>query len=50
MQGSHGHYNGTDAFSFTADPGGSRNLNRVIATTQYDLGPGVTVDGELGYT
>jgi hypothetical protein len=50
MQGSHGHYNGTDAFSFTADPGGSRNLNRVIATTQYALGPGVTVDGELGYT
>jgi outer membrane protein OmpU len=50
MQGSHGHYNGTDAFSFTADPGGSRNLNRVIATTQYALGPGVMLDGELGYT
>jgi hypothetical protein len=50
MQGSHGHYNGTDAFTFTADPGGSRNLNRVIATTQYALGPGVMLDGELGYT
>jgi hypothetical protein len=50
MQASHGHYNGTDAFSFTADPGGSRNLNRVIATTQYALGPGVMLDGEFGYT
>jgi hypothetical protein len=50
MQASHGHYNGTDAFSFTDDPGGSRNLNRVITTVQYVLGPGVTVDAELGYT
>jgi outer membrane protein OmpU len=50
VQASHGHYNGTDAFTFTEDPGGSRNLNRVIATTQYALGPGVMVDGELGYT
>jgi len=33
-----------------ADPGGSRNLSRVIATTQYALGPGVMLDGELGYT
>jgi hypothetical protein len=50
MQASHGHYNGTNAFSFTADPGGSRNLNRAIATAQYVLGPGITMDGELGYT
>jgi len=50
LQGSHGHYNGESAFTFTADPGGSRDLNRVIATGQYALSPGVTLDGEIGYT
>ena len=50
LQGSHGHYNGESAFTFTANPGGSRDLNRVIATGQYDLAPGVTLDGEIGYT
>jgi hypothetical protein len=50
LQGSHGHYNGETAFTFAANPGGSRNLNRVITTVQYVLGPGVTLDGELGYT
>src|SRR5262249_41196167 len=29
VQGSHGHYEGTDAFSLAQNPGGSRNLNRV---------------------
>ncbi|GAB2178409.1 porin [Dongia sp. agr-C8] len=50
IQGSHGHYNGTDAFSLTANPGGSRNLNRVIATLDYAMAPGVNIDAEIGYT
>jgi hypothetical protein len=49
LQGSHGHYNGT-GLGFDSDPGGSRNLNRVILTGAYDLGPGVLLDAELGYT
>jgi hypothetical protein len=27
-----------------------RDLNRVVATVNYALGPGISVDGELGYT
>jgi hypothetical protein len=50
VQGSHGHYNGETAFTFTPNPGGSRNLNRVIATGQYALAPGVMLDGQIGYT
>jgi predicted porin len=51
LQGSHGHYNGAGpALSFAQDPGGSRNLNRVILTGNYDLGPGVALDAEVGYT
>jgi hypothetical protein len=50
VQGSHGHYNGETAFTSAANPGGSRDLNRVIATGQYALAPGVTLDGEIGYT
>jgi hypothetical protein len=50
VQGSHGRYDGETALSFTADPGGSRTLNRVIATGQYELAPGITLDGEVGYT
>jgi len=49
LQGSHGHYNGAN-IGFAADPGGSRNLNRVIATGSYAMGPGVTLDAEIGYT
>jgi predicted porin len=49
MQGSHGHYNGT-GLGFASDPDGSRNLNRVIATGSYAMGPGVTLDAEIGYT
>jgi hypothetical protein len=50
MQGSHGHYEGTDAFSLTQNPGGSRNLNRIIATMDYAMAPGVNLDAEIGYT
>ena len=49
MQGSHGSYNGT-GLTFTADPGGSRDLNRVILTGSYEMGPGVLLDAEVGYT
>ena len=51
LQGSHGHYDGEGpALSFASNPGGSRNLNRVILTGNYALGPGVDVDAELGYS
>jgi len=50
LQGSHGHYNGTDAFTSAANPGGHRSLNRIIATGSYAMGPGVTLDAEAGYT
>ncbi len=49
MQGSHGHYDGESAFTFAPNPGGSRNLSRIIATGQYALAPGITLDGEIGY-
>jgi hypothetical protein len=51
LQGSHGHYDGAGpALVFDANPGGSRNLDRVILTGNYALGPGVNLDAELGYT
>jgi len=51
LQGSHGHFDGAGpALSFAQDPGGSRNLNRVILTGNYAMGPGVDLDAELGYT
>jgi len=51
IQGSHGHYDGKGPVqSATTDPDGSRNLNRIIATLNYVMGPGVKVDAELGYT
>jgi len=56
LQGSHGHYNGAaskdvaGAATSTPNPGGSRNLNRIIATGSYAMGPGVTLDAEAGYT
>jgi len=51
LQGSHGHYDGAgSAQSLVSNPGGSRNLNRVILTGNYALGPGVDLDAELGYT
>ena len=33
-----------------ANVAGSRKLDRVIITTSYAMAPGVTLDGELGYT
>lgn len=50
LVGSHGQYDGETASSFTADSGDSRSLNRVIATGQYQLAPGISLDGEIGYT
>ncbi len=51
LQGSHGTYDGAGAAqSLVSNPGGSRNLNRVILTGNYALGPGVDLDAELGYT
>ena len=50
IQGSHGHYEGTDAFSMTPNPGGSRNLNRIIGTLNYAMAPGIELDAEIGYT
>jgi outer membrane protein OmpU len=49
LQGSHGHYNGA-GLGFAPDGGGSRNLNRVILTGSYQMGPGVLLDAEAGYT
>jgi len=49
VQGSHGHYHGT-GLAFGADPNGSRNLDRVILTSSYQLAPGVLLDAEVGYT
>jgi hypothetical protein len=49
LQGSHGHYNGA-GLAFAPDDGGARNLNRVILTGSYQLGPGVLLDAEAGYT
>jgi predicted porin len=50
IQGSHGTYNGLSAFTFNQNPGGHRSLNRVILTGSYEMGPGVLLDAELGYT
>ena len=49
IQGSHGHFHGA-GLGFAADPGGSRNLSRVILTGSYEMGPGVVLDTEVGYT
>jgi hypothetical protein len=48
LQGSHGHYNASTANG--ANGGGHDSLNRIIATGSYAMGPGVTLDAELGYT
>jgi hypothetical protein len=49
MQASHGTYEGV-GLGFVADPGGRRTLNQVILTGLYQVGPGVTLDAEAGYT
>ncbi|HVY99208.1 MAG TPA: hypothetical protein VHA35_06900, partial [Dongiaceae bacterium] len=48
LQGSHGYYQASVANGATN--GGHSTLNRIIATGSYALGPGVTLDAELGYT
>jgi len=48
IQGSHGTYDAT-AGGGDGD-GGHRSLNRVILTGSYEMGPGVLLDAELGYT
>jgi len=50
LQGSRGAYDGAAASGFTADLGNSHTLNRVTATGLYELAPGITLDGEIGYT
>jgi hypothetical protein len=48
LQGSHGHFNTSPAAG--QGNGGSATQNRIIATGSYAMGPGVTLDAELGYT
>jgi len=50
IQGSHGRFEGTGPVSHAQLPGGHRTLNRVILTGSYEMGPGVLLDAELGYT
>ena len=45
IQGSHGTYDATGAGG-----SGDRTLNRIIVTGSYEMGPGVLLDAELGYT
>jgi len=48
IQGSHGTY---DASTSGGQAGGGHDtLNRVILTGSYEMGPGVLLDAELGYT
>ncbi len=47
IQGSHGHFNAAQGGN---GDGGHDTLNRVIVTGSYELGPGVLLDAELGYT
>jgi predicted porin len=49
IQGSHGHYQAGAAGGGGGDQGGT-NLNRIILTGSYEMGPGVLLDAELGYT
>jgi predicted porin len=49
IQGSHGTYSASTAGGGNGD-GGHDTLNRVILTGSYEMGPGVLLDAELGYT
>jgi hypothetical protein len=49
VQDSYGSYHGA-GFGAAPDPGGKRTLNRAILTGAYAMGPGVTLDAEVGYT
>ena len=53
IQGSHGTYDGLGLggpAGGAPNPGGHRSLNRVILTGSYELGVGVLLDAEVGYT
>jgi predicted porin len=49
IQGSHGRYDATNSGGGNGD-NGHDTLNRVILTGSYEMGPGVLLDAELGYT
>jgi outer membrane protein OmpU len=49
IQGSHGTFNASSAGGGNGD-GGHDSNNRVILTGSYEMGPGVLLDAELGYT
>jgi len=48
IQGSHGTYHASTAGGQNAP--GKDTLNRIILTGSYEMGPGVLLDAELGYT
>jgi predicted porin len=48
IQGSHGNYN--QSTSSGQNGGGNDTNNRIILTGSYEMGPGVLLDAELGYT
>jgi predicted porin len=51
IQGSHGSYQGfTNHFTDAGQPNSTQSLNRVILTGSYEMGPGVLLDAEIGYT
>jgi predicted porin len=49
IQGSHGTFYASSSGGGNGD-GGHDNNNRVILTGSYEMGPGVLLDAELGYT
>jgi predicted porin len=49
IQGSHGTFHASSAGGGNGD-GGHDNNNRIILTGSYEMGPGVLLDAELGYT
>jgi len=49
LQYSHGRYDG-DFLGDGFGTDGGENLNRVVATVNYSLAPGVDLDADLGYT
>src|SRR5262249_28120123 len=49
LQYSHGRYNG-DFLGDGNGTDGAHHLDRVVATANYNLAPGVDLDAELGFT
>ena len=53
IQGSHGTFNRSSsaaAAALVGNDGGHDSNNRIILTGSYEMGPGVLLDAELGYT